>query len=252
VKSYYLDRPLNFAHRGASRRAPENTLVAFSAAAELGADGIEFDVQLSQDGTAVVIHDFILETTTNGQGPVRDRTLAELKGLDAGSRFNPAFADERIPTLQEVIDAVGNRLLLNIELKTASLRDEGLAAAVVRTVEANDLLEQVVVSSFSPLEVWRVKRLNPQIPIGMLYAPDLPFLLRRPWLRHVIRPEALHPFYATVDAAYVRWAKGQGYRVHTWTVDEPEEMRRLVQAGVDAIITNQPDVLSQVLSAARE
>ena len=156
MKSFYLDRPLNFAHRGASHNAPENTLAAFLLAIELGADGIELDVQLSKDGEIVVIHDLILETTTDGVGPVRERTLAELKELDAGRRFDPAYAGQRIPTLQQVIDAVGHRLLLNIELKTMSWRDEGLAEAVVQAIEDNDLLDRTVVSS-PTLRTWTAR-----------------------------------------------------------------------------------------------
>jgi len=250
VKSFYLERPLNFAHRGASYEAPQNTLAAFSLAVELGADGIEFDVQLSSDGEVVVIHDFVLETTTDGQGPVQNKTLVELKELDAGAWFDPKFAGLRIPTLQELIDAVGHHLLLNVELKAAGLRDDGLALAVVRILKENDLLDRVVVSSFNPLAIWRVKRLDARIPTGLLYAPDGPPFLRRPWLRHLIRPDALHPQHSMVDASYVSWARERGYRVHTWTVDEPADMRRLTQLGVDLIITNRPDLLGQVLGAA--
>ncbi len=247
MESYYLDRPLNFAHRGASHEAPENTLAAFLLAAELGADGIELDVQLSKDGEVVVIHDFVLETTTNGQGPVSNRTLAELKELDAGSSFDPVFADQRIPTLQEVIEAVGRQLLLNIELKTKSKRDDALAQAIVRIVEEHHLLDRIVVSSFNPLALRQVRNLNPWIPLGLLYAPDQPLILRRPWSRHLVHPEALHPHHSTIDQQYVRWAKAQGYRVHTWTVDDPGRMWQLMRQGVDIIITNQPDQLRQVL-----
>ena len=247
MESYYLDRPLNFAHRGASHEAPENTLAAFLLAGELGADGIELDVQLSKDGEVVVIHDFVLETTTNGQGPVRDRTLAELKELDAGSSYDPLFAGQRIPTLQEVIEAVGRHLLLNIEIKTKSARDDALAQAVVRIVEEHHLLDRIIVSSFNPLALRQVRNLNPWIPLGLLYAPDLPRLLRRPWSRHLVRPEALHPHHATVDKQYVDWARAQGYRIHTWTVDDPGRMWQLMRQGVDIIITNQPDQLRQVL-----
>jgi glycerophosphoryl diester phosphodiesterase len=251
VESFYLDRPLNFAHRGASHEAPENTLAAFLYALELGADGIEFDVQLSSDGEPVVIHDFALETTTNGSGPVRDKTLAQLKALDAGGHFDPAFVGQRIPTLQEVIDAVGQRMLLNIELKTASLRDDGLAAAIVRTVEENHLVDRVILSSFNPLTLRRVRQLNPRIPVGLLYAPDLPVLLHKPWLRHLIQFNALHPHHSLVDGEYVQWAHKQGYRVHTWTVDDPGDMWRLMRRGVDLIITNRPDLLDRVLLAGR-
>jgi glycerophosphoryl diester phosphodiesterase len=249
MESLYLDRPLNFAHRGASYEAPANTLAAFLLAVELGADGIELDVHLSRDGEVVVVHDFTLEATTDGEGPVRNKTLAELKELDAGIWFDPAFAGQRIPTLQEVIDAVGDRLLLNIELKTTSIRDDGLAAVVVRTIEENHLLDRVVVSSFNPLAIRWIKRLNPWVPVGLLYAPDMPFLLRRPWLQRLLRPEALHPHYTLVDGEYVRRARKQGCRVHVWTADDPGEMWQLMRMNVDLIITNRPDLLRQVLLA---
>ena len=247
VKSFYLDRPLNFAHRGACHGAPENTLAAFLLAIELGADGIELDVQLSRDGEIVVIHDFFLETTTDGAGPVRQRTLAELKELDAGGWFDPACVGKRIPTLQEVIDAVGHRLLLNIELKTRSWRDDGLAGAVVQAIEDNHLLASTIVSSFNPLALRRIKRLHSGIAIGLLYAPDLPLLLRRPWARYLLKLDAVHPHHSQVDARYVQWAGKRNYGVHTWTVDDAGRMRQLAQQGVDIIITNRPDLLGRIV-----
>ena len=247
MRSFYLDRPLNFAHRGARHQAPENTLAAFLLASELGADGIELDVQLSRDGEIVVIHDFVLDTTTNGAGPVRERTLAELKDLDAGHRFDSAYAGQEIPTLQEVIDAVGQRLLLNIELKTASWWDDGLAGAVVQAIEDNRLLDRTIVSSFNPLALRIVRKLNPSLPIGLLYAPDLPLLLRRPWMRHLLELDAIHPHHSLVDDGYVPWARERGYCVHTWTVDDPGRMRRMQRLGVDIVITNRPDLFRQVL-----
>ncbi len=252
MKSFYRDRPLIFAHRGASHEAPENTLAAFLLAAELEADGVELDVQLSKDGEIVVIHDFDLESSTNGTGPVRERTLAELKELDAGGWLDPSYAGQQVPTLQEVIDAVGHRLLLNIELKTLSLRDDGLAAEVVRTIEDNHLLDRVIVSSFNPFALWRTKRLNPWIPIGLLYAPDLPLPLRYPWARHLLRLDALHPHHSLVSDRYLRWARTRGYGVHTWTVDDPGRMWQLIRLGVELIITNRPDLLRQVLEAGQE
>ena len=248
-ESFYLDRPLNFAHRGASHQAPENTLAAFLLAVELGADGIELDVQLSRDGEIVVIHDFALETTTDGTGPVRERTLAELKELEAGRRSEDPYAGQQIPTLQEVIATVGDGLLLNIELKTASWRDDGLAGTVVQAIEDNHLLDRTIISSFNPLALRRVSRLNPGIPTGLLYAPDLPPPLRRPWARHLLELDAIHPHHSLVDDGYVGWARERGYRVHTWTVDDPGRMRQMVQTGVDIVITNRPDLFRQVLQA---
>ena len=100
--------------------------------------------------------------------------------------------------------------------------------------------------------MWRAKRLNPRIPVGLLYSSEEPPLLRKSWLRHLIRPDALHPDYTLVDRDYVRWAKERGYHVHVWTVDEPDDMRRLMRDGVDLIITNRPDLLAQVLAAGTD
>jgi glycerophosphoryl diester phosphodiesterase len=249
--SFYLDRPLNFAHRGASHEAPANTLAAFLLAVELGADGIELDVHLSKDGHVVVIHDFDLAATTNGQGLVCAKTLVELKELDTGSWFDPVFAGQRIPTLQEVIDAVGHRLLLNIELKTSGWGDGGLAAKVGHIVEQNGLVDRVILSSFNPLTVARARWRTPQIATGLLYAEEMPLFLRKAWLRRLVRPTALHPHYAMVDAQYVWWANKQAYRVHVWTADDPGDMRRLMRAGVDIIITNRPDLLREVMQAGQ-
>jgi len=245
--SFEQGRTLVFGHRGASREAPANTLPAFLRAAELGADGIELDAHLSRDGQVVVIHDSSLEGTTDGHGLVRDRTLAELKELDAGRWFSPAFAGERIPTLQEVMDAVGQRLLLNVELKSRGGGEEPLARAVVGLIERNNLLGRVLVSSFSRRAIQCVRELDPRVPIGSLYEFD-PFVPLRPWPRELARPEALHPYHRMLSRAFVRWAKRRGYRIHTWTVDDPARMQQLVDWGVEIIITNRPDVLGQVLA----
>jgi len=238
---------LNIAHRGASAAAPANTMAAFEKALALGADGIELDVQLSADGVPVVIHDFTVDHTTDGSGKVARMTLAQLEQLDAGSYFDPAFAGERIPTLEKVLEVMGNRLLLNIELKGFSLFDKGLERAVIGLIEQHDLHSRVFLSSFNPFSLWRTKRIAPHVPVGLLYSPDLPLPLRRAWLAFLFPHEARHPHHTMVNARYMAWARRRGYRVNTWTVDDPEEMRRLIGLGVDGIITNVPDVLRGVL-----
>jgi glycerophosphoryl diester phosphodiesterase len=176
--------------------------------------------------------------------------LPELKELDAGSWFAPSFVGQRIPTLQEVIEAVGQHLLLNIELKVRGSKTGRLAAAVARAVEDHQLLDRALVSSFNPLALYHIRRLNPWISTGLLYSGDMPRLQRRPWLRHLLRPQALHPDEGLVHRDYVAWAKKRGYRIHTWTVDDPGRMWQLVRLGVDAIITNRPDLMGQVLTAS--
>ena len=197
------ERPLILAHRGARHFAPENTLAAFRLAAEMGAHGIELDVHICKDGEAVVIHNPSLDETSDGHGPVRDFTLAELQALDAGSWYAPEFAGERIPTLAQVLHELGPRLMLNIELKTDAFFSGELEAEVVRLVEDTHMAHRVIVSSFNPAALWRVRRLNRHIPIGLLYAPDQARHLRERWLQPLVQPNALHPRWDTLDQAAV-------------------------------------------------
>jgi glycerophosphoryl diester phosphodiesterase len=242
--------PLNIAHRGASREAPGNTLAAFRLAAQMGADAIELDVHLSADGVPVVIHDFSVDRTTNGTGKVSALTLGQMRQLDVVSAFHPAFAGERIPSLAEVLQAVDERLLLNIELKGLSYRDSGLARAVIGVVSAAAIGDRCLLSSFNPFLLRRAKQLAPEIPVGLLYSPDLPLPLRRVWAGPFVKHEARHPQHTMVDHHYLGWARRRGYRVNTWTVDDRAEMRRLIRLGVDGVITNRPDVLlGELLSA---
>jgi glycerophosphoryl diester phosphodiesterase len=242
------DRPLNIGHRGASAAAPQNTLAAFRKAVELGADGVELDVQLSADGAVVVIHDFTVDKTTNGTGRVADKTLAELKALDAGSRFSPHFAGERIPTLAEVFEAIDGRLLVNIELKAPDKNwNTALVGPVLEIVRSHGMQAQVLFSSFNPHVLYAMKQLAPDIPAGALYSSDSLAYVRRAWLEPFIPHEARHPHYSMVTGPIVEWCHAHSLRVNTWTVDDPAEMRRLVAAGVNSIITNKPDVLKSVL-----
>lgn len=224
--------------------APENTLSAFLRAIELGADGVELDVQLSADGALVVCHNFDVDQTSNGHGRIAALSLGELKQLDFGRWFGPQFAGEQIPTLDEVFDQLRPRALVNIELKTASLRHTGLEAGVAGLIARRGVYDRVVVSSFNPVALCRVRRLDPQIEIGLLYAPNLPVVLARAWLRPLVRPHALHPEQTLVDARYMAWARRRGYAVNVWTVNETAAMRRLVDLGVTSIITDYPDRLA--------
>lgn len=241
-------RVLNLGHRGASHDAPQNTLAAFRLANDYGADGYELDVQLSKDGVPVVIHDFTVDKTTNGSGRVSSFTLEELKRMDAGSKFSQKFVGERIPTLAEVFDVLLPHTMVNVELKTASTGDNGLEDATIALIRERGLQNRVILSSFNPFSLLRVRRRAPELKVGILYAPDLPLYLRRAWFRFVLRPDALHPRYHMVDAAYMAWAHKQGCDVNVWTVDDPGDMKRLADLGVNAIITNRPDVLRDALA----
>jgi glycerophosphoryl diester phosphodiesterase len=226
------------AHRGASGAAPENTLAAFRAAVALGADGVEFDVQSSRDGVPVVIHDPTLERTTNGRGPVGAATAAELGALEAGAWFSPPVAGERVPTLAAVLALLApTRLELHLELKTARIAYPGLVPAVVRDVRAAGMSARVTLSSFNHHSLLEARRLAPEIACAAL----LYEALLEPWRyaqQHGL--QALHPQHATVDAVLVSAAHAAGLPVRPYTVDEPQEARRLLELGVDGLITNDP------------
>ena len=236
-----LGRPFVLGHRGASHAAPQNTLAAFRKAADVGADGIELDVHLSRDGVPVVIHNDSVDATTDGHGLVREMTLAQLKALDAGTHFDAAFAGERIPTLEEVLVEVGNRLLTNIELKAG--QTAALVPVVVDLVRRMGMATRVWFSSFKPYALYRARAVAPEIPCGLLYGPlNLGTLLLRPFTPH----EALHPYKDMLTARALRLAHDRGLRVFTWTLDDPDMARKLAAWGIDGIITNEP---AEILAA---
>lgn len=250
MDSWYKGRTLVFGHRGAKAYAPMNTIPAFELAAEQGADGIELDVHRSKDGHAVIVHDFTVDSTTDGSGRVTDLTLAELKALDAGSWFGEAFRGVRIPTLDEVFEAVGHRLLVNVEIKSESPETDGVEQVVADVIVRHGMTERVIVSSFNPLTLQRFRAIMPNVPIGFLYQANMKIdtqeLMRQLGLAH----EARHPHHTMIDQHYMDWARKNGYRVNAWTVNDPAEAVRLRDLGVDTIITDAPDVILKALRGA--
>lgn len=251
-----MKRPLILAHRGASAYAPENTLAAFHMARELGADGLEFDVHFSREGIPVVIHDSTVDRTTGGRGKVSRLTIGELRQLDAGAWKGTQFTGERIPSLQEVFETLGDWIkpsgreqpcILNLELKSEQLDDTRLKLYLNNLIARYDLHDRLLISSFSPVALHRVKKMNPRLRRGLLYDRSQPIYLRRAWLRFYASAQALHPEHAMIDERYMKWARGKKYAVNTWTVDDPDEARRLASLGVHAIITNQPDLIRAAL-----
>jgi glycerophosphoryl diester phosphodiesterase len=235
--------PLIFGHRGASAYAPENTLIAFQRALELGADGVELDVTLSADGVPVVIHDDTVDRTTDGHGRVNALTLEELKQFDAGHKFNAAFAGERIPTLREVFEQWATRAprpAINIELKKDLTPGKTLAARVVELIHHAGWAQDVIVSSFDFANLRRTRALDANLRLGALYV----LAWRRLELHRTLTElqlAAMHPPHDWLTAKEIRRFQAQGYQVNTWTVNSEAALRRLCEAGVDGLITNYPD-----------
>ncbi|HVO44633.1 MAG TPA: glycerophosphodiester phosphodiesterase family protein [Aggregatilineales bacterium] len=242
--------PLILGHRGASHDAPQNTVAAFALARSMGADGVELDTSLTRDGVPVVIHDLTLDKTTDGSGPVRALDLAAIKALDAGIRFGERFRGERIPTLDEAFEAVGPDLWVNVELKAEGWHTDGLEWAVLKVIQRHQAAGRVIVSSFNPFTLRRFRALSPQMLIGYLYSPDEPLYLRERWLMAGVWYEALHPHHSLITPEYMLRARLVKKQVNAWTVDDPDRMLALRDLGVNAIITNRPDVAIQTLRRA--
>jgi glycerophosphoryl diester phosphodiesterase len=237
---------LVFGHRGASRYAPENTLASFRLALEQGAHGVEFDVHLTRDGVPVVIHDFSLDKTTTGHGLVAEHTYEDLEALDAGSHKGPEFAGEPIPTLEEVLRLLAGKIAMNVEVKADT---EGIEDAVTALIDQYGVNEWVIVSSFNPLILQRFAKKHPHIALGFLYDESEPYeeLLQ---LLSNIKYQARHPHHTMIDGTYMRVAKQFGYRVNTWTVNDPVRGLELKRLGVDVVMTDTPDVMLKALRFA--
>jgi glycerophosphoryl diester phosphodiesterase len=229
---------LNIAHRGASGRFPENTLKAFDAAIDAGAQMCELDVQLTLDGALVVIHDETVERTTDGRGAVRSMTLAELKRLDAGVRFGREFKGERIPMLEDVMALADGRCGLNIELKGA-----GVERRVCELLAERRALATAMISSFDWDALAVVRHFEPRVRVGLL-ATQWP--ARVVGAAFELKAESINPQADIVTEDLCIAAHERNLSVYTWTVDEPGEMRRLIAFGVDGIMTNYPERLREV------
>jgi glycerophosphoryl diester phosphodiesterase len=242
----YVGRTRVFGHRGAMGYAPMNTLPAFELASQQGADGVELDVRLTSDGQLVILHDATVDRTSNGRGEVAAMTLAQVRELDAGAWFDPKFAGTRIPTLSEVFEAIGQRLYINVEIKSdGDTAARGIEQKVADEIARFGLKDRIIVSSFDPGTLHRFRAAMPDVPIGYLYEAGTPAEFTS--LMDDLPHEACHPYFQQIDADYMAWAKAQGYRVNTWTVNDPVKAVELRNLGVDAIITNYPDKIIAAL-----
>lgn len=234
-----------WAHRGASAYAPENTLEAFRLAVEQQADGVELDVQLTKDGKVVVIHDETIDRVSSGQGYVKDYTLKELKKMSF-NKLHPEYQGAKIPTLKEVLELLKpTDLTVNIELKTGIVPYKGIEKKVLKLVKKMGMEDRVIYSSFYHPSLLKIKKLNPEAKTGILYSDGW---VRVPSYAKELGVDAIHPATWHMQAPkLLEKAKKKGLAVHVWTVNDPDLMKSLAEQGVDAIITNNPDVCRMVL-----
>lgn len=229
-------------HRGAAGHAPENTLVSVRKALEIGVDGIEFDIHRTKDGVLVVIHDPTVDRTSNGQGTVGEMTLEELRRLDAGSWFGPAFAGEPVPTLAELVEAVPAPGKLFLEMKAGNDVYPGIEEQVAEFLRAHNLVHRTNVSSFDHFVLLRLRRMLPELETGMLYSgrPVDPVAMAR-----ACGATAIHSQWKFATAEMIARAHEAGMTVNVWTSNSPAAIAHSYSIGADGIITDHPDLLEQ-------
>lgn len=238
-------KPLVWAHRGASGYAPENTLAAFQKAVDLGADGVELDIQLTKDDQIVVIHDETIDRTSDGKGWVKDYTLEELRAFNY-NRTKPEYKHADIPTMREVFELLKpTGLFINIEIKTGMVFYEKIEEKILALTKEMGMEDRVCYSSFNHYTVTRIHELNPDAEVGFLYA-DGPIDMPSYGVKHGVN--ALHPaLYNLQYDGFVKECKEKGLKLNVWTVNERPYMEMCCQYGVDAIITNYPDIAKEVV-----
>ncbi len=241
-------------HRGEPRLAPENTVASFALVRDdldHGVDGAECDVQMTQDGELVVIHDEKVDRTTDGHGWVKDLTLQEIRKLDAGVRSSGPMHHEPIPTMREVFEVFdGTRATLNVELKNSEVAYEGMEECLLELASRYSL--NVVYSSFNVQSMGVMRKLDAKARTGLLYAP---WFIKAPDVVAAAREQganAIHPYVLNTLDALVREVHEAGLAIAPWTVDLSVLVRRFVAAGVEMIISNDPRMAAQAAAGGRE
>ena len=240
----------NYAHRGFSGEYPENTLLAFEKALEVGCEGIEFDVHFSKDGELVIIHDEAVDRTSDHKGLVRDYTYEELCQMNFAypAKYGDKYGFQRIPTLREYLELVRDQnILTNIELKTGIYPYPGIEKAVYDMLKAFHLEDRVIISSFNHHSVMRMKALDPEIPCGFLSETWILEPGQYVSSHHV---EAYHPGFYMLNDEEATDLKAHGCQINTWTVNEVADIQNMIRLDVDGIISNYPDRVKEQLKLA--
>ncbi|MBU3194383.1 glycerophosphodiester phosphodiesterase [Clostridium algidicarnis] len=239
-------KSLNIAHRGFSGKYPENTMLAFEKAVEADCDGIETDVQLTKDNVLVLCHDETLDRTTSNKGFISQYTYKELKALDFGIKFGDKFKNIKIPTLEELLDYCKEKdIYLNLELKNSIILYEGLEEMVIKKIHEYNLSKHVILSSFNHYSMVKCKSIDNNIKTGLLYEAGL----YKPHIyAQYVGADALHPhFLSVIHKDIVDDIKSKNILINTYTVNDENHMKTLINLGIDGIITNYPDKLSNLL-----
>lgn len=235
-----LPTPLIIAHRGASSYAPENTMTAFQLAVEQSAPALELDAKLSADGEIVVIHDSTVDRTTNGTGRVSNLSLSAIRELDAGAYFADKFRNEKIPTLAEVFESVGNKIFINVELTNYTSLKDDLTERVCALVKRFGLENKIMFSSFLPSNLTKARKLIPSVPLGLLSLGGVLGWWTRSFGFAFGEYQSLNPAFKDVTPQQIQRVHKLKRKLFAYTVNQAEDMRRLFRWDVDGIFTDDP------------
>lgn len=243
------------AHRGASAYYPENTLASFDGAIRLGAEMVELDVQLTRDGEVIVFHDDTLSRCTDGRGRTADHRLSELKKLDAGIRFGAEFRGTRIPTLEEALSFCGGKIAVNIEIKAGAVTGTisgGIEEKCLHSVGRTGMDKHVVFSSFEPRALRHLREIDRNAAVAVLYDRKRHGSKLPSEIVAELEADAFNCDWREIGGTWFRDAKNGGISVNVYTVNDVMGMRRLLEAGVEGIFTDRPDVLKTVVQEFRQ
>jgi len=244
-------RPIILAHRGDKDHAPENTLPSFVQAIQKGADGVELDAKLTSDGHVIVIHDATVDRTTNGSGKIQSFTLDAIRKLDAGSWFDKSYAGVQVPLLGEIFETVGREKIINIELTNYATPRDGLVEKVCELIKKHNNQAQILFSSFFAANLKIAFQLLPNVPRGLLAMPGMAGLWARSFGFMFGDYQALHPYITSIRIEQVQRVHRVKRRVHVWTANTPEEIKRLNEWGVDGIFTDDTALAVKSLGRGR-
>lgn len=238
-------KPLNIAHRGASGHAPENTMAAFRLASEQGADGIELDIHQTADGHLIVLHDYTPKRTSGDPHSVKALTLGQIKKLEVGAWWDPAYRGERVPTLDEVLEFAEDRIAIYIELKRGSSFYPNIEKRLLEIVHRHPAKTKTVISSFDLSALKTLRHMDEEIPLGLLTRKTGPQEILED--AAALKVQSLHLLTRRFSTAILRQAHARGLSVYVYTVNRPSRMGHYLDMGVDGLFTNYPDRLSGFL-----
>lgn len=248
-----MERCKVISHRGANRRAPQNTMPAFIKSDKIGVDGFETDVHVTSDGVPVICHNYSIDSTSNGKGFISKLSLDELKSHEFGSYFNTVYSDVTLPTLEEFLDFCSKSkiTIMNIELKKPFHTGTEVVRKTIEAVKEHGIFDKLLISSFDPELLLEAKRIDPGCQTGYLYSPitnaGRKVLLHPAEFALEIGADALHPHYCYVSKKYVESVHNAGVKINAWTVNKPEVAVKLIKEKVDGLITDRPEMAKALI-----